>query len=346
MTERRVALQGGSKGRVSKAGVSRGMPRQECTRQGGDRSRISRGEGQAQNATPAAHAPTGGPGLSFGRGRQVQDATTAAHAPGEGPGQGSAKDPRQQDSAQGGQGSLTGFSGPSVGVLQPGRVKMDTRARTLTEGRPQATLSFKTKPAVPNPLEICPCPSFQGFFSDLRGARVTSEDVLELTAAEKGGKRTILLLVVRYCFDAGKNGGTQREKELKGPSGRTFKRPGSRGVGDCICGHMAVASNKEEFAEALLKIKDVLEVGKRFKELLVVGDQQTWKHMDELKNQYRVEFGWLLHMPGDWHTLLNAQAPLKKMFLHAGLQVTTALKCRLSTYHKRLSTSMFRSRHH
>jgi hypothetical protein len=80
------------------------------------------------------------------------------------------------------------------------------------------------------------------------------------------------------------------------------------------------ASNKEEFAEALLKMKEELEVGRRFKELVVVGDQQTWKYMDELKTEHSELFSWLLPMLGDWHTLLNFQPVLKKMFLHAGLE--------------------------
>lgn len=74
----------------------------------------------------------------------------------------------------------------------------------------------------------------------------------------------------------------------------------------------------------MLRIKEKLEVGLRFKELLVVGDQQTWKYMDELKSEYAEVFGWLLHMPGDWHSLLNTQPVMKKMFLHAGLEELAA----------------------
>jgi hypothetical protein len=69
----------------------------------------------------------------------------------------------------------------------------------------------------------------------------------------------------------------------------------------------------------LLRIKKVLEVGRRFKELLVVGDQQTWKYMVELKEEYVDDFNWLLSMPGDWRTLLNTQPMIKKIFLDAGL---------------------------
>jgi hypothetical protein len=42
--------------------------------------------------------------------------------------------------------------------------------------------------------------------------------------------------------------------------------------------------------------------------------------MDELKTEHSKLFSWLLSMPGDWHTLLNFQPVLKKMFLHAGLE--------------------------
>jgi hypothetical protein len=42
--------------------------------------------------------------------------------------------------------------------------------------------------------------------------------------------------------------------------------------------------------------------------------------MDELKTEHSELFSWLLPLPGDWHTLLNFQPVLKKMFLHAGLE--------------------------
>lgn len=49
-----------------------------------------------------------------------------------------------------------------------------------------------------------------------------------------------------------------------------------------------------------MRIKEELEVGRRFKKLVVVGDQQTWKYMDELEMEHLELFGWLLPMPGDW----------------------------------------------
>jgi hypothetical protein len=197
-----------------------------------------------------------------------------------------------------------------------GTAKVNIRAQTLTEGKPARRGDGAEGSRLPAANTPTPGGGFQGPFTDLIAAGVTKEMVLNLSTEEEEAEKRFNSLL----FDA-----------VLAQERTAVPKAGRRSLRDCLAGlpgavapeksevvYVATwplrASNKEEFAEALLRIKEKLEVGTRFKELLVVGDQQTWEYMDELRSEYAEVFGWLLHMPGDCHTLLNAQPVMKKMF--------------------------------
>lgn len=168
--------------------------------------------------------------------------------------------------------------------------KVDARAWTLTEGKPKASSDPGTQS--PSPLSPVDRPrgAFQGFFSNLVAAGVAPEDVLRPTAMERGAEEEFRGLMFEAVLT--------RERSAVSKAQRRSLRdhlaslPGvvapekSEYVYDVATWPLR-ASNKVEFTTALLKIKEVLEVRQRFKELLIIGDQQTWKYMDELKTSTR-----------------------------------------------------------
>jgi hypothetical protein len=119
--------------------------------------------------------------------------------------------------------------------------------------------------------------SFQGPFTDLVNAGVTSAGIVGITAREKDAEERFNQLLFDTVLT--------REKTAVPKAGRRSSRDHLATLPSAVVPerlewvYVATlplrASNREEFAEALLRVKDKFEVGRRFKKLVVVGDQQT-----------------------------------------------------------------------
>ena len=52
--------------------------------------------------------------------------------------------------------------------------------------------------------------------------------------------------------------------------------------------------------------------------VVLVGDGKTYEHLMNVKRQYSHTLKKLLILLGDWHTLINFQPVLMKVYFHAG----------------------------
>ncbi|GAQ93396.1 hypothetical protein KFL_014970010, partial [Klebsormidium nitens] len=163
--------------------------------------------------------------------------------------------------------------------------KVNLRARTLTEGKePGGASSGTTEFSLPgDPWNNNRPGGYQGFFTDLVDAGVTAERVLGLTAQETAAAERFSEEMFGLIVER------ERTATLGVPR---------RALQDDLARSPTVPSGSGKAR----------------------GDQQTWKYMDDLKMEHTELFSWVLHMPGDWHTLLNAQPVIKKIFFHAGLE--------------------------
>jgi hypothetical protein len=165
---------------------------------------------------------------------------------------------------------------------------------------------------------------FQGPFTDLRQAGVTGEEILLVTEIEKKEVDTLAgqlfdnVLRRERTAVAGHPRASLRDEMAQEFAKTGAMLPERSQIVYVACWELK-ASDKIDFAEALERLKVALDVEGRLKELVLVGDQQTWKQMVDLKNDFQADYKWLYPLPGDWHTLLNAQPVFKKVFMNAGL---------------------------
>ena len=61
-------------------------------------------------------------------------------------------------------------------------------------------------------------------------------------------------------------------------------------------------------------------IGASHDSLLVVGDANTYQHLQFLKLDYGEELSWLLPFPGYFHILKNFQPVLSKVYFDTGLK--------------------------
>lgn len=211
----------------------------------------------------------------------------------------------------------------SRGAMAAEDSHLGKRARTLTEGGGQLGTWQGSTQALSS-VDLGGASEWQGPFTDLRRSGKTAEQILETDEGEKAEYRrfdsTLFQNVLRRERTSieGKARASFRDELAQQAEHRQPALEQSRIV--YVAMWPLKASNREEFSESLFKIKEALQVGTRMKELVVVGDQQTWKHMTELKNEFPSDFSWLYPLPGDWHTLYNAQPVFKKVFWDAGLK--------------------------
>jgi hypothetical protein len=86
--------------------------------------------------------------------------------------------------------------------------------------------------------------------------------------------------------------------------------------------------SKDTVMTVLGKLYEKMEVGTKYKYLVVVGDGKTYYHLQNLKDEYGEDLAWLLNYPGDWHILKNYSLALLKVYGPPGLNEL------LSMFHK------------
>ena len=77
--------------------------------------------------------------------------------------------------------------------------------------------------------------------------------------------------------------------------------------------------SKETVLAVLRIIYNKMEIGKKFRYCLVVGDGKTFDYLIKLKDEYKEELQFCLNFPGDWHILRNTSLALMKLYGPAGL---------------------------
>lgn len=202
------------------------------------------------------------------------------------------------------------------------------RARSLTEGAGGRTgfqAPGREGTEIRASLSLDASAQYQGPFTDLQRAGKPAADVLELTAEERASCHSLRKTLFRNVL--------RRERTARADSKRASLRDemaskaGSAGSAGQIPEPSEIiyvatydlkVSNKEELTECLCRVKRAMQIGSRQPYLLVVGDQQCWNLMVDIKNDMPEDFAWLFPFPGDWHTLYNAQPVFQKIFFDAG----------------------------
>ena len=80
------------------------------------------------------------------------------------------------------------------------------------------------------------------------------------------------------------------------------------------------ADSTEAMQEVVAKLHKEYGIGESADYLVVVGDQKTYVHIHELKQEYGTELDWVIPFIGDWHLLSNYQSVLMKVYYDAGLK--------------------------
>ncbi|GAQ93106.1 hypothetical protein KFL_013010010, partial [Klebsormidium nitens] len=162
---------------------------------------------------------------------------------------------------------------------------------------------------------------YHGPFADLHGNKTASE-TLNLTADEAASSSSFDKRLFRNVLRRERT----TEKGVKRPSLRDEMASATdqptlpeQSKIVYVATYDLKVSNKEELTECLCRVKSAMEIGIRQPYLLVVGDQQAWALMVDIKNDMPGDFAWLYPFPGDWHTLMNAQPIFKRIFFDAGL---------------------------
>ncbi len=80
------------------------------------------------------------------------------------------------------------------------------------------------------------------------------------------------------------------------------------------------ADTTEAMVAVVSKLYKEYGIGVTSEHLVVVGDQKTYAHLQEVKNAYGSDLNWLIPFIGDWHLLHNFHSVLMKIYYEAGLK--------------------------
>lgn len=151
-------------------------------------------------------------------------------------------------------------------IVEDGQPKV--RARTLMEGGGKLGESPASRPA-PSSIDLGGQSTYQGQFTDLRRAWKTAEDVLNLSDREEAEWEnlgsTIFNNMVRRERTAEANQTRASFRDELAQQAQLLGVPVEQSEIVYVATWPLKASNREEFSEALFKIKEVLEVGTRTK---------------------------------------------------------------------------------
>ena len=74
----------------------------------------------------------------------------------------------------------------------------------------------------------------------------------------------------------------------------------------------AHSGSVHDVGKSLSKLKEDLCIGKDgYPSYVIIGDQQTYAHMKNLKNKYSDHYKWMYPVPGDWHIMKTSAEVLK-----------------------------------
>ena len=82
----------------------------------------------------------------------------------------------------------------------------------------------------------------------------------------------------------------------------------------------AIADSKDTMIAMLHDLHHKFLDGNTRKFLIVEGDAKFFNTLQSLKQEYGEELKWVIPYPGDWHTLMNYQIVLMKVYFDAGLK--------------------------
>jgi hypothetical protein len=205
------------------------------------------------------------------------------------------------------------------------------RGRTLKEGREKEDFFWEKTQSEEESLPRR-SPHGAGPFQQLRDRQVTVEDFLPSEKEKAASKNhevgwwANVLRRERSAIDGVKRADLRDELAQAAKTRPEIARVFYVSVDDLK------VSNETDLMITLERLRVKFEVGTRVKYLVVGGDQQTWKLVDDLKYTYGEAYSWLKHYPGDWHCLLNAQEAFKKGFYEGGmLDLATEMGFKKST---------------
>ena len=84
----------------------------------------------------------------------------------------------------------------------------------------------------------------------------------------------------------------------------------------------AHSGSVQDVGKILSKLKEDLCIGKDgYPSHVILGDQQTYVHMKNLKNKYSDHYEWMYPVPGDWHIVKTSADVLKHILADGGFKV-------------------------
>ena len=84
----------------------------------------------------------------------------------------------------------------------------------------------------------------------------------------------------------------------------------------------AHSGSVQDVGKFLSKLKQDLCISKEgFPSYVILGDQQTYAHMKNLKNKYSDHYEWMYPVSGDWHIMKTSVDVLKHILADGGFKV-------------------------